>query len=457
MPFQLSIRKLSARLFAPIDIDSLLVFRILFGGIMIWEVCRYLHYDWIRRYYIDPTFFFTYYGFSWVRPWPGDWMYVHFYALGVLAFLIMIGLFYRISATLFFLGFTYVFLLDQAYYLNHFYFISLMSLLMIFVPAHRAESVDAWLRPQIKSQFVPAWCLWLLRAQLAVVYIGAGVAKIHADFLQGEPMRMWLASRSDFTIGSWNIGELFTKEWVAWFFSYGGLLFDLFIVPALLWRRTRALALIALTFFHVMNAYLFNIGIFPWISLGATIILFLPPDWPRQTWQWRGEPKNMDPFALVPSPSKKRWVVALMCIYMAVQILVPLRHLLYPGSVHWTEEGHRFSWHMKLRDKEANGRFWVSDPADPGVEEIHPAHYLTPRQINKMMKTPDMILQFAHHVADKARAETNSEVKVRADIEVSLNGRPYQKLIDPTVNLAAQERTLGHATWILPLETPLRK
>ncbi len=452
------IPSLSARFFTPVDIASLVVFRIIFGGIMIWEVCRYFHYDWIRRYYIDPTFFFTYYGFSWVRPWPGHLMYVHFYLLGVLAFLITIGLFYRVSAALFFLGFTYVFLLDQANYLNHFYFISLMSFLMILVPAHRAFSLDACLRPQIRTQFIPAWCLWLLRAQLAVVYIGAGVAKINADYFQGEPMRMWLASRSDFALGTWKIGELFTKEWVVWFFSYGGLLFDLLIVPALLWRRTRIVAFIAVAFFHLMNAFLFNIGIFPWISLGATIVLFLPADWPRRAWRRPAESTQIiEPLALLPIPPKRRAIIAFLCVHMTVQILVPLRHLLYSGIVHWTEEGHRFSWHMKLRDKEAEGRYWATDPRNSSVEEIYPANYLTSRQRNKMMKTPDMILQFAHHAAQEMRRSKNREVEIHADIEVSLNGRPYQKLIDPTVNLAAQKRTLGHAAWILPLETPLRK
>src|SRR5688572_25723229 len=59
---------------------------------------------------------FTYYGFGWVKPWAGDGMYWHFALLRVLAVCITLGLAYRIVMPLFFLGFTYVFLLEQARY-----------------------------------------------------------------------------------------------------------------------------------------------------------------------------------------------------------------------------------------------------------------------------------------------------------------------------------------------------
>lgn len=447
---------LASRLFAPVDIAALVVFRVLFGGIMLWEVYRYFDFDRISNYYIKPTFYFTYYGFSWVRPWPGNGMYIHFAILGLLAFCIAIGLFYRVSAFLFFLGFTYVFLLDQANYLNHFYFVSLVSFLMIFVPAHRSFSVDAWLRPSLKTQFVPAWGRFLLQAQMAIVYIGGGVAKINGDFLRGEPMRMWLAERSDYTLWGWEVGRLFTQEWAAWFFSFGGLVFDLVVVPALLWRRTRIIAFAAVVFFHCMNAYLFNIGIFPWISLGATVTLFLPADWPSRLFLRKSPSAGVELAPVVHPQGNRRAIVAFVCIYLAIQILFPLRNWLYPSTVHWSEEGHRFSWRMKLRDKDATGAIWAIDTVDSQILRINPEDYLTRRQELKMMKTPDMILQFAHHVASEAR-KRNREVEVRADIKVSLNGRPFQQYIAPTVNLAAEPRSLRHAKWILPLETPLNR
>ncbi len=453
------IRPLSSRLFAPVDIAALVVFRILFGGIMLWEVCRFFEADWISRYYLEPKLFFTYYGFSWVHPWPGNGMYIHFVILGASAFFMAIGFLYRISAALFFLGFTYVFLLDQSNYLNHFYFVCLVSFLMIFEPANCAFSLDAWRRPQIKTAFVPAWGPFLLKAQLAIVYIGAGVAKVNWDFMNGQPMRMWLAERSHYTILGYDVGSLFAHEWAVWFFSYGGLLFDLFIVPALLWKRTRIIAFAAVTFFHLMNSYLFDIGIFPWISLGATYTLFLPPDWPRRILRpWSQGVPLRAPAPVELRPAIRRTIVSLVCAYLAIQVFVPLRHFMYPGVVHWTEEGHRFSWHMKLRDKDARGVFWVTDHTNARKKRINPNDDTTmsKRQVAKMLKTPDMILQYAHHLAEIARRDEHRDIEVRADIESSLNGRPYQKLIDPAVNLATEPRSLRHAEWILPLETPLQ-
>ena len=152
--------------------------------------------------------------------------HAHFLALGILAAFIIFGLWYRVSAFLFFIGFTYVFLLDQTNYLNHFYLISWVSFLMIFVPAHRAASLDGVRRPDLRVATTPAWPLWLLRAMVGIAYFFGGVAKINSDWLHGEPMRMWLAARTDFPL----IGSFFTEPWAAYFFSYSGLMFDLLVV-----------------------------------------------------------------------------------------------------------------------------------------------------------------------------------------------------------------------------------
>jgi len=267
--------------FAPVDAASLAVFRLAFGGLLLWEVWKFFTNGWIARYYVDPAFHFTYYSFEWVRPWPGQWMYVHFLVLGVLAACIALGACYRLAAGLFFLGFSYVFLLEQARYLNHLYLVCLLSFLLAIVPAHRALSFDAWLRPHPDSGVVPVWALWLLRFQVAVPYVYGGIAKLNGDWLAGEPIRSWLVERSvDSALGAW-----LTQEWLVYSICYGGLLFDLAIVPLLLWRRTRAVALVAALAFHLTNAYLLTIGIFPWLMIAATL-LFLPPDWPRRVGAW---------------------------------------------------------------------------------------------------------------------------------------------------------------------------
>ena len=268
-----------------------------------------------------------------MTPLDGDGMYFVFAALGVLAVCIMSGLFYRLAAPLFFVGFTYVFLLDATRYLNHFYLVVLVSFLLAVLPAQRAFSFDARRNPSIRAELMPAWMLWLLRLQIGIPYFYGGIAKLSSDWLRGEPMRAWLAERTDFPI----IGPLFTREAVVYAFAYGGLLLDLLAVPMLLWRRTRMLAFILLASFHLMNARLFSIGIFPWMMLAATLVFF-PPGVARRVLQALGY-RGAKPAEVHAVPSWPRWALSLVAAYVVLQLVVPLRHQLYPGNVNWTEQG----------------------------------------------------------------------------------------------------------------------
>jgi vitamin K-dependent gamma-carboxylase len=457
--------RLCARLFQPVDISFLVFFRIVFGAIMTWEAYRFLRYDWISRYYIQPAFHFTYYGFSWVTPWAGRGMYIHFLVLGVAAFCILIGFCYRVSAPLFFFGFAYVFLLDQTRYLNHFYLVCLVSFLLMFMPAHRAFSVDSWLRPKIRSDVVPAWTLWLLRAQIGIAYFYGGIAKLNSDWVRGgEPMRTWLRPLMRFPA----IGPVFQSEWVVYGFVYGGLLADLLIVPLLLWRRTRLFAFFAAVTFNLINALIFDIGIFPWFMLGATFIFF-PPDLMRRfarafmtpgaaTRETHDSDKTSPAPETCPSLTSRQKVIAVVLVaYMAIQLLFPLRHFLYPGNVSWTEEGHNFAWHMKLRTKRGEALFTVTHPPTGQTWTVDPRDHLEWRQVMKMTTKPHLILQFSHHLAEEKRKQGYDNVEVRARVMASLNGREPQLLIDPTVDLARERASLLHAPWIMPLTTPLEK
>ena len=64
--------------------------------------------------------------------------------------------------------------------------------------------------------------------------------------------------------------------------------------------------------------------------------------------------------------------------WVAIQLLVPLRHFFYPGNVSWTEEGHRFAWHMKLRSKRGVCTYHVTDPVSGRTWEIDPEPTLLP-------------------------------------------------------------------------------
>ena len=429
-------------LWQPIDIAFLTFFRMAFGLIMLWEVWRYIDKGWIASYWIRPTFNFTYLGFGWVQPWDGTGMYIHFALLGALALCIMLGIQYRLSAALFWLGFTYVFLLEQAQYLNHFYLISLVSFVLIFLPAEQASSLDARFNPDIQRTTVPRWTQWLLRFQIGIAYFYGGIAKLNEDWLRGEPMRMWMANRTDFPF----IGRWFTEEWMVYGFSYGGLLLDLLIVPFLLWKRTRYLAFTAAVVFHLMNNRLFTIGIFPFMMIAATTVFF-EADWPKRLFGWRGESAE-NPIPIKPThPKIAQYSTILLSIFIVWQILMPFRHILYASNVHWSEEGHRFAWHMKLRDKDATAQFFVEVDGETTAIELD--NYLTSRQASKMASRPDMLLQFAHHLADEFGGD---DVIVRATVLASLNGRPEQLLVDPNADLAQEARSIRPKMWLLPLD-----
>ena len=438
------------RLFAPVDIASLALFRVVYGLAMLCQVTLIFPPKRIHLDFIEPQFLFTYYGFGWLEPWPGAGMYLHFGVLACLSLLVMAGRWYRVSTALLFLGWTYVFLLDQTHYENHYYLLCLLSLLMIFVPAHRAFSLDALRRPKVRSATAPAWAVWLLRAQLGIVYFYGGLAKLNSDWLTGASMRYQLESRTDFPI----LGPYFGEDWMILFFTYGGLLLDLLIVPFLLWRRTRVWAFMAAVLFHLLNSRLFEIGVFPWFMLAGTTIFF-DTDWPRRLVasirrKAVGAGGGADDFVV--RPPHRRVILTLLGIYLAVQLLVPLRHLLYPGPVSWNRFGARFSWRMRLHHRKLDHPEFLVTLPDQNRREILPAYkMLTPNQYQRMITRPDMLLQFSHFIADEYRRTGIDNAQVRIKASFSLNGRQRQYLIDPSVDLAAQPRSLGRVSWVSDL------
>ena len=286
----------------------------------------------------------------------------------------------------------------------------------------------------------------MLRTQVTLVYFFAGIAKLNYDWLvRDEPLHLWLRARAHWPL----VPPLLAAPGAIRLMTYGSTLFDL-SVGFLLWgRRTFWPAAAIALVFHMLNNYLFHIGVFPWLCL-ATLTLFRSPGWPRR-WLRRAAPNSP---AHAPGPASVRQTTALVLLhlYLVVQLLMPLRHWLYPGNVSWTEQGHRFSWHMMLRHKDIRTfAMSLTDPRTGARWEIDPRDYLNSRQVREMSRRPDMILQFAHYVADLEQARTGVRPVVNARVVASLNARPYQELIDPTVDLAAQPDSLAPAHWIVPL------
>jgi hypothetical protein len=440
------LRRFIASLHQPVDILPLVIFRIAFGVLMFFSTLRFILRGWVREFYIDPIYHFTYWGFSWIAPLPPSGMWIVFIALLILSLMIAIGLCYRISITSFFLLFTYVELIDKTYYLNHYYFVSVMSLLMIALPLHRKWSLDGLLFPSLKADVIPAWMLYMPRLMLGIVYFYAGLAKLNPDWLLGAlPMRIWLPANADLPL----VGSLFDKLWVAYAASWFGAIYDLTIPFWLIWRRSRPLAYGAVIGFHLLTAALFNIGVFPYVMIFCTLIFFSGADWRKL---FSCSSINLNTVILEPTFKHKPLLLTALGAFFLWQLLMPLRHWLYPGNHMWTNEGYRFAWHVMLVEKNGSVTFRVEDEiGDFWI--IYPKTYLTPQQAQQMSFQPDMLLQFAHFLADEYASECECQPEVYADTYVSFNLRRGQVIIQPDVNLASQSYSLQPAAWVAPLES----
>jgi hypothetical protein len=453
------------RLFEPIDIASIAVFRISFGLLLLYDIYTYFAKGWIKSYFIDPPFHFAFFGFDFIRPLPGDGMYVLFGVLAISAVLITVGLFYRLAMTVFFLGFSYVFLIDQARYLNHFYFVGLLAFLMIFVPAARGWSLSALIAGRTQDARVPAWSLWLLRIQMEIMLLYAGIVKLTADWLQGEPLGKWLSYSTDLPL----IGPWLLNDTVIVIGAWGAAFLHLIGAVMLLFRSTRIYAFAVYCVFHFLNHHFFNISIFPWLTIAATL-LFFDPDWPKIIWRnIRGllpaslapaSPKpQLAPASVpwsVPSPFWRSAIASMMVGWAMFQILVPARAWLYPGNMNWHEQGHNFSWRMMLRQKEARAVFYVRDPDTKREWLVDPRRFLTSRQYRYLRPSPHMIREFAYYL-ERVWAERfgTRDVEVRAFAAASLNGRRSQLLVDPKRDLTKISYSFGPSDWIMPLKEPM--
>ncbi|MCC2548455.1 HTTM domain-containing protein [Hymenobacter sp. BT175] len=444
--------RLTSLLLRPIDSAWLVAARIGVGFLLAIEMTGSLALGYLREY-TEPQFNFSYLLFDWLPRWPPAVIIgLHLGAItGGVA--VAAGWHFRWAARLLTLCYTLVFLAEQTRFINHIYLYCLVAGLLSLMPAHHAASADVRAGRVHPSATVPAWTRYILVFQLSLVYFFAGVAKVNPDWLMARPLTVWLTAKSGYPI----IGGVLGHPLLPWLMSYGGVLFDLLVVPLMLWRRTRPWAFGAAVFFHVSNVVVFGLGTFPWFSMLLTAAVYFSPGWPRRlpgrlgAW-FRSRVPVPTPAELAPAlsaPHRPHLLLAGLGLYALIQLLLPLRPWLYPGDVHWTEEGHQFSWHMMLRVKEGTLNYRVVLP-DGREELVSPSSYLTFQQSRKLVGQPDYILQFAHFLAADYARRGLGPVAVYAESNVVLNRRPGRPIVARTVNLAAETRSLGHYGWITP-------
>ena len=438
------------------DARPLVVFRILFGLMMFASMIRFWANGWIDKLYIKPTFFFSYYGFEWVKP-VGNYTYLIFVICALASLFIAFGYKYRFAIILFFLSFTYIELMDKTNYLNHYYFVSVLSFLLIFLPANVQFSVDAFLRKK-EYNLIPRWTIDSVKLLLGIVYFYAGLTKLNSDWLfRAMPLKIWLPSKYDLPI----IGNnLMQQDWFHYVMSWGGALYDLIIPFLLIYRKTRPFAFILVIFFHVFTRVLFPIGMFPYIMIVSSLIFF-DANFHKKIMYWLGNMLRINHLRLLQikeynfSSYYGKIITGIILIFFSIQLALHWRYFLYPGELFWTEEGYRYSWRVMLMEKAGYANFKIVDEKTGNYFYVKNEDFLTPYQEKQMSFQPDFILEYAHYLGDHFSRQGHQNIQVFVESYVALNGRMSRPYINPKIDLYREKESFYHKNWILPFESDI--
>ena len=447
-----------------VSIAPLVTMRVAIGMLIAYGALRFLAEGWVARLLVEPSHYFSYYGFAWI-PRPGAaGAYGLYFLLVALGAAVALGYRYRFTAPALFLAFLYSQLLDATNYLNHYYLLVWLSGLLCLLPAHRAYSLDVVAGRAVALAKVPFWMIAAFMVQLALVYGFAGVAKINGDWLQrAMPLAIWLPEHADLLV----LGPVLAKAETAYLGSWAAMLYDCTIVGWLLWQRSRKWAYLAVLGFHALTGLLFNIGLFPLIMVALTTVYFAPSTHAR-VWHWvesrimRWRHKSQSTVAIsgeslasaggmLPVHAvRSRLIVGCLVIGLAAQLVLPVRAAFYDGQVAWHEQGYRFGWRVMLVEKVGNAEFSVHDGRGRR-ERVDLDALLTPYQQKQMSIQPDLILQTAHLIAKRYGDRGWEGPRVQADVRVALNGRRTRRLIEPDYDLSQARDTWAPKSWILPL------
>ncbi len=434
---------MKALLFKRVDNSPLIVFRIIFGFLIAAEAWGAIFTGWIKRTLVEPEFTFNFIGFDFLQPLPGEWMYVYYIVMGLAGFFVMIGYKYRLNIIVYTLMWIAVYLMQKTSYNNHYYLLILLLIFMCIIPAHRYKSVDVRLNPKLESHHMPNWVIIFIIAQLWIVYTYASVAKLYPDWLNATVPELLMQGKSHFFL----VGDLLQQTWIHYVIAYFGILFDLLIVPALLWKKTRNVAFFISIFFHLFNSFIFHIGIFPYMSLAFTLF-FYPKEFINRKFLKSKPFYNLGEINL---PKYHQALTGFIGLWLVIQFCLPLRHWFIKGDVLWTEEGHRMSWRMMLRTKASSTLIKIVNKTTGKSFYVKKDNYLTEKQ-QRMLAKPDGIWQFSQRLKKEYEAK-GEDIEIYVKSRVSVNGKPYKELIDPEQDMAkAKWDYFFHNDWVLLYE-----
>jgi len=317
--------------------------------------------------------------------------------------------------------------------------VMLVSFWLLFMPAHRYASLDVKHGRVEKSLSCPNWCFLYFKIQFAIVYFFAATAKIYPDWLAAKPVKIWLSYKTHYPV----VGGLFEYDWFPYVITYGGIAFDALVIPMLLFRKTRMLAVILSLVFHVFNSAVFQIGIFPYFALAVAVFFFEP-----ETIRKRFFPKKPAFISSLKSIVENKAIPIIFLVYFIIQIALPLRHHFIPGNVLWDEAGHRLSWRMMLRSKAGNCTFNV-EKKDGSKIKVYSQNFMARHQIRDVSTRPDMLYRAMDYLKEFLVEEGIEAKGIYCDCRVGVNGRRMTTFVDPKFNmLNAEWNYFGQQEWI---------
>lgn len=426
----------------PASAYTLAYFRMGLGMLILMSTIRFLILGWVDLQYIQPLFHFPYFGLEFLSAPTSPMIYATFGILILSSIGVILGYRFRVMSILMFLSFTYIELWDIAFYLNHYYAVSLFACILSMLPAHVAASLDASAGRVKKANDVPFWTHFIVYFQIGIIYVYAGIAKINGDWLfLALPLKIWLPAHASFPV----IGPMFALDLTAYVFAWFGMLYDLFIIAFLMYPKTRYYAFATVVIFHSMTGLLFQIGVFPIVMIFMATLFFearihesiLHLFFEKNNHQENNSSHELSTYGL-----------SLIGIFIFIQLVLPFRYLLYPGQYQWTEQGYRFGWRVMLTEKSGIAQFSITDKLTGKKGYVNNAEWLTPHQEKQMSFQPDMILSFAHFLHDEYQKKGVQDPIVNVDCWVTMNGRPSARLIDPTVDLALLHDGFFAKPWI---------
>ncbi len=417
----------------PIPSISISLFRVIYASILLIQTYYFLNSGFIQNNIISPIVSFPF--ISGLEPTNTMILMV----LGYLMLIANLGMLYnkisRISTFIFFLCFTYFWLLDKGYFNNHYYFISLMCLLLSIV-----EKQPSF----FQNIHIPRISLFSLQAMVFIVYFIAGINKLNTYWLiDFQPMKHILELKAEITNN-----PVFKKETIIMLACYFGLLFDLFIGFLLFWKKSRAFAFILALTFHLSNHYLFSdvgeIGVFPFIMI-ASLILFINPQSLNQILKLDKKQKRIfNTYPLI-----RNFIFS----FLIIQLLLPFRHLLFQGYVDYNGIGQRFAWRMKIMYKESDINYFIINKITQEKYSVNIKPMLTHRQYNNLKYFPDLIVPLAKKIKKEANEKFDiKNAKITCEYKIRFMGGAEQLLFSPELDLTKIKPNTLSNKWLWPLK-----